>query len=184
MSQIIAGGKYATAYTFTNGTSPTVGSSAVLTLSDQISTDVAMDAATGAYTVTIDNVEDDATLNTFLETYKDYTISNLESLTFEDGTLQTANSTKTLMLLIKGGAIIDGTASPAHKAVAVPCLLDLSSGAFKQEGGKYNRPKLVFKSVPIGGTLTLVTALFSGIMTTATQSTIGTSQKYGRVYFG
>lgn len=184
MSQVLTGGKYATVYTFTNGTSPTIGSSAVLTYNEQISTDVAMDASTGQYTVTIDGVKDDATLNTFLETYKDYSISNVESLTFEDGTLQVANSSKTLMILVKGSQVIDGSASPATKCVAVPCLLDLSSGSFKQEGGKYNRPKLTFKSVPIGGTLTLITTLFSGVMTTATQSTIGTSQKYGRVYFG
>lgn len=182
--QIIAGGKYATLYTFTNGTSPTVGSSAVYTCQDQISTDVSMDSGTGAWTVTIDNVQDDAALNTFIETYRDYTIANIESLTMEDGTQQLANSSKTLMLIVKGSTVVGGSSAGATKCVSVPCLLDLSAGGYKQEGGKYNRPKLVFKSVPIGGTLTLVTALFSGVMTTATQSTIGTAQKYGRVYFG
>ena len=181
--QIIAGGKYATAYTLTNSTSPTCGSSAVLSLSDQISTDVAIDDSTGAWTVTIDNVEDDPTLNTFIETYKDYAIAGLESLLLEDGTSQLANSSKTLLLIVKGG-LTAGLTTNVQKSVAVPCVLALGAGGYKQEGSKYNRPKLIFKSVPILGSLAIGTTLFSGVLVTPVAGTLGTSTKYGRVFFG
>lgn len=180
MSRIIAGGKYATFYTATFGTTPTVGTTAVYTCQDQISSDVSMDGGSGAWTLTIDNVQDDATLNTFVETYRDYSISNVETLTEEDGTVTLASSTKTLLAIVKGGLNTGG----AQKVIAMPCVLALDAGAFKQEGGKYTRPKLTFKGINTLGTVTLLTAVFSGHMVTATQSTFGTSQKYGRIFFG
>jgi hypothetical protein len=67
MARIIHGGRSIAFYTFTNGTTPTVGSPAVFTGTDQISTDVSKDDS-GVATVTLEQVQDDATLATFIRT--------------------------------------------------------------------------------------------------------------------
>jgi len=181
--QIIAGGRYVQFVTFTNGATPTIGSTVVASFADQVSTDIAIDGA-GMWTMTIDHIQDDEAYNTFVETYRDFAIANVESITYEDGTIQTANSNKTLLAIVKGGTVAGGSSSGKNKVCAFPCVLDLSAGAWKQEGAKYSRPKLMFKGVASQGTVTIPPALLSAVAsTTAATQTITTSQKYGRVYF-
>ena len=74
MSRIIHGGRKAYFYTASNGTTPTVGATAVYTCSDQISTDVSK-GDDGLATITIEQVQDDSTLATFLRTYAPQSLS-------------------------------------------------------------------------------------------------------------
>ena len=181
--QIIAGGRYVQFVTMTNGTAPTIGATVVASFADQVSTDIAIDGA-GQWTMTIDHIQDDEAYNTFIETYRDFTIANVESITYEDGTIQSVVSNKTLLAVVKGGNVAGGSTAGKNKVCVFPCVLDLSSGAWKQEGAKYSRPKLMFKGVAAQGTVTIPPALLSGVAsTTSATQTITTSQKYGRVYF-
>lgn len=181
--QIIAGGRYVQFVTFTNGTTPSIGTTVIASFADQISTDIAIDN-TGVWTMTIDQIQDDEAYNTFIETYRDFSIAGVESITYENGSKQDANSNKTLLAIVKGGNVAGGTSAGKQKVAAFACVLDLSSGAWKQEGAKYSRPKLMFKSVEIGGSITIPSALFSGVAVTAATQTATTSNgKYGRVFF-
>ena len=181
--QIIGGGRFVQFVTFTNGTTPSLGTTVVASFADQISTDIAIDNA-GVWTMTIDNIQDDEALNTFVENYKDYSIAGVESITYENGSKQDANSNKTLYAIVKGGTVAGGTSAGKNKYACFACIMDLSSAAFKQEGAKYNRPKLMFKSVEIGGGISIPSALVSGVAVTAATQSQTTSQKYGRVFFG
>jgi hypothetical protein len=181
--QVINGGRYVQFVTFTNGTTPSIGATVVASFADQISTDIAIDN-TGVWTMTIDQIQDDEAYNTFIETYKDYAIAGVESITYENGAKQNANSNKTLYAIVKGGNVAGGSSAGKNKVAAFACILDLSSGAWKQEGAKYSRPRLVFQSVEVQGTITIPPALLSAVAsTTAATQTQTTSQKYGRVYF-
>ena len=182
--QIIAGGRFVQFVTMTNGTTPAIGSTVVASFADQVSTDIAIDGA-GQWTMTIDHIQDDEAYNTFIETYRDFAIANVESITYEDGTIQAATSNKTLFAIVKGGNVAGGASAGKNKVCAFPCVLDLSSGAWKQEGAKYSRPKLMFKGVAAQGTVTIPPALLTAVasVTSPATQTLTTSQKYGRVYF-
>ena len=181
--QIIGGGRIINFFRFTNGTSPTLGVTSLYSFGDQISTDVSIDN-TGIWTITIDQIQDDAAFNTFIETEKDYTIAGVETVTYEDGIIQLANSNSTLYAIIRGGVVAGGASAAARKVATAAVVLDLSSGAFKQEGAKYNRSKIVLKSVAVQGTVTILATHFNSCMVTVAAKTQTTSQPYGRVFYG
>lgn len=183
MARIIHGGRKVVFYTFTNGTTPSVGTTPVYECSDQISTDVAKDD-TGLATITIEQIQDDETFQSFIRTYAPQNEGGgIEDITFEDGTqmLGAASGTK-LLAVVKGGKQVSGTKT---KVFACAGSLSKASGSWSQSGNTYNRPSLVFTAVAIEGDTTLTTALFSGMMTTATQVVMDSDlDKYGVVTYG
>lgn len=181
--QIISGGRYITFYRFTNGTSPTVGVTMLYSFADQISTDISIDN-NGLWQISIDNIQDDEAYNTFIETEKDFTIAGVEAIKYEDGVDQLAASNSTLLAIIKGGLVAGGSSAGKQKCAASAVILDLSSGAWKQEGSKYTRPKILLKSIAVQGVVTIPATFFNSIMVTPAAKTYSTGQKYGRVFFG
>ncbi len=181
--QIIGGLRYIAMFRFTNGTSPTLGTTLLYSFGDQISSDITIDN-NGVWQLKVDQVQDDEAYNTFIETEKDYTIAGVETLTYEDGVMQPVNSNSSLYAICKGGTVIGGSSAGKVKCAALACVLDLSSGGYKQEGAKYNRPPVLLKSLPVGGTVTIGATWFNSIMVTPAAKTQTTSQKYGRVFYG
>jgi hypothetical protein len=133
--QIIAGGRYVQFVTMTNGTSPTTGATVVASFADQVSTDIAIDGA-GQWTMTIDHIQDDEAYNTFIETYRDFAIANVESITYEDGTIQSATSNKTLFAIVKGGNVAGGASAGKNKVLRVPVRTDLVERRLEARGRK------------------------------------------------
>lgn len=181
--QIISGGRLVAFYRFTNGTSPTLGVTLLYSFGDQITSDITIDS-TGAWQLAIDQIQDDEAMNTFYETEKDYTIAGVEQIKYEDGVEQFATSNQTLLAIVRGGLVSGGASAGKQKVGALACILDLSSGAWKQEGSKYNRPKILLKSVAIQGSFTIPATYFNSFMVTPAAKTMGTSTKYGRTFFG
>jgi hypothetical protein len=183
MARIIHGGRSIAFYTFTNGTTPTVGSTAVFTGTDQISTDVSKDDS-GVATITLEQVQDDSTLATFIRTYAPTSEGGgIEDLLFEDGSnLLGAASGTQLFAIVKGGVAVNGT---ARKVWAGAVSLSKASGSWSQAGNTYSRPTIVATSVPLEGDIAIGSALFSGVMTTATTVTLDSDlDKYGVTTFG
>jgi len=183
MARIIHGGRSISFYTFTNGTTPTIGTTPLFVGTDQISTDVAKDD-TGLATVTIEQIQDDEDFATFVRTYAPQSEGGgIEDITFEDGVqlLGVASGTQ-LFAVIKGGTQVG---SDKVKTFALAGSLSKASGSWSQSGNTYNRPSLVFTAVAIEGDVEISSALFSGVMTTATTKTLDSDlDKYGAVYYG
>lgn len=182
MARIIHGGRSIAFYTFTNGTTPSVGATAVYEGKEQISTDVAKDD-TGLATITIEQIQDDETFQTFIRTYAPQSEGGgIEDILFEDGTqLLGAASGTQLLAIVKGGTAVGGDKT---KVFACAGSLSKASGSWSQSGNTYNRPSLVFTAVAIEADTTLTTALFSGMMTTPTQQIMDSDlDKYGAVYY-
>jgi hypothetical protein len=182
MARIIHGGRSISFYTFTNGTTPTIGTTPVFTGTDQISTDVAKDD-TGLATVTIEQIQDDENFATFVRTYAPQNEGGgIEDIVFENGTQQLGAASGTqLFAVIKGGKQV-GT--DKVKAFVLAGSLSKQSGSWSQSGNTYNRPSLVFTAVALEGDLTVGSAYFSGVHTTGTTQTLDSDlDKYGAVYY-
>jgi hypothetical protein len=179
MASVIGGGKYLVVYTATLGSSPTIGATPVLTLSTQLKTQIDYNA-TEPHKIDIEHITADQTLQDFIDTYVDTTqTSELETVTFEDGTKSSGTASgNALLLIIKGGS--DGVKNKIYTAVV---KLDPTSGSYTQEGNKYVRVKLAFNSVNPGGVVTVPTTYYTGIATTPGQITFGLgSVKYGKTH--
>lgn len=183
MARIIHGGRSVAFYTFTNGTTPSIGTTAVFEGTEQISTDVAKDD-TGLATITIEQIQDDDTFNTFIRTYAPQNEGGgIEDILFEDGAqlLGAASGTK-LFCVVKGGVAVDGTARKVFMAAG---SLSKASGSWSQSGNTYNRPSLVFTSVAIEGDTTVSDTLLTDYMTTASTQTMDADlDKYGKTVYG
>lgn len=187
---VISGGRALYVYTATNGTSPSVGSTAVYTNTDQIDTDVAFDDQ-GVATVTVNQVQDDEALNTFIESYARPTAGSAgtpEDINWEDGstTLGAASSGQTLYIVVKGG-VVTGSGSSVGKRTAFHMfgVAQKTSGSFNQSGNVYNKPTLSFVAAPIEGTITIASTYFSSVLVTAASQTLNNStRKYGAKIFG
>lgn len=185
MARIIHGGRKIAFYTVQNiATSMTVGTTPLYVGTDQISTDVAKDD-TGLATITIEQVQDDETLATFIRTYAPQNEGGgIEDLTFEDGTqLLGAASGTQLLVVVKGGTEVGGTKTKVFTCVG---SLSKASGSWSQSGNTYNRPSIVFTAAALEADLTLSTVLFDGMLTTITADKVLDSDldKYGAVYYG
>ncbi|GIV50588.1 MAG: hypothetical protein KatS3mg038_1109 [Candidatus Kapaibacterium sp.] len=181
MSTVIGGGKYAVFYTLTPGATPSIGATPVFSLAAQIKSTINVNF-TQSHEIDIEHVEDGAALQAFLETYVDATAGDgQEELVYEDGTKTSAPaSSKTLLAIIKGGL----TSSGARKIYTAAVVIDPTSGAWTQEGNKYNRPAFKLKSVDPGGTVTVPTTYYSSIAVTPAQVTFGLDAlKFGRVTY-
>lgn len=184
MARIIHGGRSIAFYAVTNtATTMTVGTTPLFTGSEQISTDVAKDD-TGLATITIEQIQDDETLAAFIRTYAPQNEGGgIEDITFENGTqLLGAASGTQLLAVVKGGTQVGG-----DKVKVFACVgsLSKSSGSWSQSGNTYNRPSLVFTAAALEGDLTLSSVLFSGMLTTPTQTVLDSDlDKYGAVIYG
>lgn len=189
---IVSGGRSLYVYLATNGATPTIGASPVYSNTDQIDTDVAFDDQ-GVATITVNQVQDDEALNTFIETYARPTAGSSgtpEDINWEDGstTLGSASSGQTLYIQVKGG-VVTGSGSSVGKRMAFHMfgVAQKSSGSFNQSGNVYNKPTLSFVAAPIEGTITVAASYFASVLITAASagySLNNTNRKYGAKIFG
>lgn len=188
---IINGGRSLFVYTATNGTTPAVGATTVYQNTDQIDTDVAFDDS-GIATVTINQVQDDEALNTFVETYARNNASSAgtpEDINWEDGTttLGAASSGTLLYIIVKGG-VVTGSGASVGKRMGFHMLgvAQKSSGSYNQSGNTYNKPTLSFVAAGAEGTLTIAATYITAALgvTTASAITLNTAaRKYGAKFF-
>lgn len=181
---VIGGAKFAQLFTATNGTSPTVGTTAVITLGKQVSTDVKFDTS-GNPVVTVDGIQDNAAMTTYLETYFHTYSGTGEDITFEDASTLTASGGNPVQLgIFYGGKDADSSSSSygARKIFVGLIRGSAESGSWKQEGNKYNRPTLVYNGVDLEGTLTIVTTMFlATLCSTPAQVVLTAAHKKGKV---
>lgn len=186
MAKIVGGGNLVKFYTVTNTSGGwAIGATAVFECSDQINTDVAFDDQ-GVATITIEQIQDDATLNTFIETYGRPSASSSgtpEDITFENGgqLLGAANTGTPLLAIVKGGTQTGGET----KVFASVITLGRSSGSWSQSGNTYNRPSLVAVSQPVEATTaTIASTYFSSFMVTPEAASLNNAaRKYGAVFY-
>ncbi len=188
MSLLLNGGRLARFWTATNATTTaTLGSSAVFTMSEQISTDVSLDDS-GVPTITINNVEAGSAYQTFLDTYADYSASaDTETFKYEDAVEQAgASSAPVLLCAIAGALIADGGADDGKRRSWVGFVnVSKSSGSWTQEADNYVKPTCVLNGVAAKGSVSVAaTYLTSFLVTVAAVTWNSTTKKYGKVVFG
>lgn len=187
--KIVSGGRSLYVFTATNGTTPTVGASAVYSNTDQIDTDVAFDD-NGIPTVTVNHVQDDEAFNTFIETYARPTAGNTgtpEDIPWEDGsvTLGAASAGTLLYIQVKGGLVSGGASDGKRMAFHMFGVALKSSGSWNQSGNVYNKPSLAFVAQALEGAITIASSYFTSVLVTAAAQTLNTtSRKYGAKFFG
>lgn len=184
-NRVLGGGNRTQMFSLTDGGSPTIGSSPIYDYNGEIVSVDVQRQESNEYKITVDGVKDDATLNTYLETYMNNAVSSgREAVTFEDGTKEeAATSTNATQLIIAGGGLIGGTVGQARKVFAAGVRLDGQSGSYKQEGEKWNRVSLAFTSFKLGGSLTIGSSYFSAVATTPAPLSLTSGFPYGRVAF-
>lgn len=184
-NRILAGGNLIKAFEVTDGTTPTVGGSAVITLEGNILSTSVSRQDTGQYDVSVEHVEDNATLQTYLNNYINVTTASaVEELMFEDGTKEAAaTSSNTKQMLIVRGGLAGGASGAARKVGVFPSRLKSSSGGYDQAGETYNRVSLEYEGYKLGGAVTLAASYFTSIMTSTTPVALTTSLPYGTVVY-
>lgn len=187
MSLLLNGGRLAKFWAVTNNTTTAlIGSSAVFTMSEQISTDVSQDD-NGVPTVTVENVDASSAFQTFLDTYADYAASaDTETFKYEDGTESSASSSAPVLLCaIAGGIVSDGTDSGKQRSWVGFVTVSKSSGSWTQQADNYVKPTLVLNGVPAKGSVSVASTYLTSIMVTPAAVTWNsTTKKYGKVVFG
>jgi hypothetical protein len=186
MSKIIGGGRLVKFFTVTNTSGGwAIGASAVYECAEQINTDISFDD-NGVATITIEQIQDDATLNAFIEAYARPTAASSgtpEDITYEDGTqlLGAANSGTALLAFVKGGTISGG----ATKSFVAVVVVGKSTGSFSQSGNTYNRPSMVAVAqgceAAVGTIASTYMSSFAG--TAAAASLNNTTRKYGAFFY-
>jgi len=181
-NRIIAGGNAFAVWTVDDTvTTPTVGASPALYLyGNIISTDVARQDS-GAYNVTIEHVEDNAALQTFIEASVSVA-GNVEDILLEDGTNETSGSNTKYVAAVKGGT--NGSTGAARKVGVFPVRLSNTSGGWTQAGETYNRVTLEFEGFKLAAPVTLLATHLTSFMTTSTPVTLTASKPYGTVVYG
>ena len=186
MAKIVGGGRLVKFYTVTNTSGGwAIGATAAFECTEQINTDVAFDDQ-GVATITIEQIQDDATFNTFIETYGRPTAGSSgtpEDVTYENGDqlLGAANTGTPLLAIIKGGTQTGGST----KIFASVVTVGRSSGSWSQSGNTYNRPTLTAVSQPIEATAaTVASTYFSSFAATPAQLVLNNAaRKYGAVTY-
>lgn len=181
-NRIIAGGNAFACWTVDDTlTTPTVGSTYALSLTGNIiSTDVARQDS-GAYNITIEHVEDNATIQSFVEASVSVA-GNVEDLLLEDGVNETSGSNTKYIAAVKGGT--NGSVGAARKCGVFPVRLSNTSGGWTQAGETYNRVTLEFEGFKLAAPVTLLATHLTGFMTTASPVTLTASKPYGTVVYG
>lgn len=186
--KIVNGGRAAYIYTATNGTTPTIGTTPVLTLKDQIDTNVQYDD-TATPTVTINSTLDDSALETFRQTYcvGSTTGGTPEDVTYEDGVtvLGASQTGQVLYMIVAGGTAQGGTDSGKKMGWHGFVAAGKTIGSWTQSGGTWNKPALSFVGLPCEGTLTVAASYMTSILVTAAAQTLNsTTKKLGDKFYG
>jgi len=182
-NRIIAGGNAFACWTVDDTiTVPTVGASPALYLfGNIISTDVARQDS-GAYNVTIEHIQDNLALQTFIEASISVA-GNVEDVLLEDGGNETSGSNVKYIAAVKGGTNGANDKSP-RKVGVFPVRLSNTSGGWTQAGETYNRVTLEFEGFKLSGLVTLAATYLTSFMTTATPVTLTAGKPYGTVVYG
>lgn len=186
--KIANGGRAAYIYTATNGTNPTIGVTPVLTLTDQIDTQIAYDD-TATPTVTINSTLDDSSLETFRQTYcvGAATTGTPEDITYEDGTtvLGASQTGQVLYMIVAGGTVQGGADNGKKMGWHGFVAAGKAIGSWTQSGGTFGKPALSFVGLPCEGTLTVASTYMTSIMVTAAAQTLNqTTKKLGAKFYG
>lgn len=181
--QVLQGGNRVEFWTATNNTTTaTIGASPVLTLTEQVSSQVDYDDS-GVTTITITHTDDSDTFNTFLNTYVDLTSTNTEEIVYEDGGKLTGSTTAQAFLCAVRGAL--NSSDSKRKSWVGLVTISPTSGSWTQEADTYNKPALVLNGIAAKGTVPIAsTYLTSYMVTPAAQTFTSSARKYGKAIFG
>lgn len=146
-----------------------------------ISTDVSRQD-TGAYNISIEHVEDTATVQAFIE-QATTVAGNVEDLMFEDSTSEMAGTNQKYIAAVKGG-LAGGKDGAARKCGVFPVRLANTSGGWTQSGETYDRVTLEFEGFKLAGIVTVMATHLTGFMTTPTPVTLTAAKAYGTVVYG
>lgn len=185
-SRILNGGNRWRTFSVTDSATPTLATTVAYDLVDDIvQTTVERADDTSAYSVTVDNVADTPTLNTYLETFMSVAAATaIPDLTLEDGVKEKAvsSSNQTQIGITRGG--LQGNVGGAARKVGVFAVrLKNSSGGWTQQGENYNRVNLSYEGFKLSGGLTVPATYMTSIATTPAIITLTTAFPYGRVAF-
>lgn len=181
--RVLAGGNNIGFWTVNDGTTPSVGTTYTYRLSGNIITTSVERQDTGAYNVTVEHVEDNAALQTFITASVNVSGST-EELLFEDGATEGASGANTKYICAVRGGLVGGAANAARKVGVFPVRMLSTSGGYTQAGETYNRVTLEFEGFKLEKPITLLATHLSDFMTTPTPVTLTAALPYGTVVFG
>jgi hypothetical protein len=184
-NRVVAGGNLFAAWTVDDSiTTPTVGTTHLYKLqSNIISTDVTRDAGSGAYSITIEHVEDNAALQAFVEAAINTGAGAIEDLLLENGTNETGAAQNQKLICATRGGLIGNTVGGKRKVGVFPQRMNNESGGWTQAGETYNRVTLSFEGFKLSTPVTLAATYFSEFFTTATPVVLSASLPYGTVVY-
>jgi len=187
MALALNGGRLARFWTATNNTTTVaIGSSAVYSCTDQISSDVAFDD-NGVSTITLEQVQADSVFQTFIDTYGDYSASaDTEVFKYEDASEESATGTAPALLCAIAGPLISGGTDDGKRRSFVGLVtVSKSSGSYSQSADTYAKPTLVLNGLAAKGSVSVAaTYLTSFLVTPAAVTWNATTKKYGKVVAG
>ena len=185
--RVVAGGNVFGAWTVEDTGTIGVGSTYLYKLANNIiSTDVTRDAASGAYSVSIEHVEDTQALQTFIESASNTGAGAIEDLLLEDSTNETGSAqNKKLIVAVRGGLVGGGneTNTAFRKVGVFPQRLSNESGGWTQAGETYTRVTLSFEGFKLQNPITLAATYFTDFMTSAVPVTLFGTIPYGTVVY-
>jgi hypothetical protein len=183
-NRILAGGNKVAFVTVDDGATPTVGASWAYVLDGNIlSTSIAKQDS-GQFDISIEHVEDNAALQTFLEASIITTSGGIEELLFEDGTRELAStSSNTKYIAIVRGGLAGGVSSGKRKVGVMPQRISSTSGGWDQAGETYNRVTLEGQGFKLAATVSVSSGLLTGYLATPIAVTLGASLPYGTVVY-
>lgn len=183
-NRVLAGGNLIGFVTVDDGTTPSIGTTYAYKLSGNIITTSVERQDTGAYNITIEHVEDNAALQSFIASSVNVSGAT-EELLFEDGTTEGASGANTKYIaVVRGGLVGGGGAGAARKVGVFPVRMLSTSGGYTQAGETYNRVTLEFEGFKLEKPITVSASLLtSEFATTATPVTLTSSIPFGTVVF-
>jgi len=183
--RVVAGGNLFAAWTVDDSvTTPTVGSTWLYQLqSNIISTDVTRDAGSGAFSISIEHVEDTEALQTFINAAINTGAGAIEDLLLEDGTNETGAAQNQKLIVAVRGGLQGNTAGAKRKVGVFPQRMNNETGGWTQAGETYNRVTLSFEGFKLATPVTLAATYFTGFFTTATPVVLSSSLPYGNVIY-
>ena len=184
-NRILAGGNKVAFVTVNDGTTPSIGATWAYVLEGNILSTSVTRQDSGQYDVSIEHVEDNAALQTFIQASVSFDTGGIEELLFEDGTREVAStSSNTKYIAIVRGGLAGGSAGAARKVGVFPQRISSTAGGWDQAGETYNRVTLEGQGFKLAAAITVTTGLLTGYVTTPTSPvTLTTSLPYGTVVF-
>jgi len=183
-SRILAGGNKVAFVTVNDGTTPSIGATWAYVLEGNILSTSVTKQDSGQFDISIEHVEDDQALQTFLEASIVTTSGGIEELLFEDGTRELAStSSNTKYIAIIRGGLAGGTAGGKRKVGVIPQRISSTSGGWDQAGETYNRVTLEGQGFKLAAAITVTSGLLTGYATTPGAVTLTTSLPYGTVVY-